>query len=292
MERSTINLLERQKQNKANKISLPRKLLDTAMVKLGLAEKANELLGKVEVTLVPDSKEDKVEIDADHVLDLFMSLFGSGGVGPNGHSGATNLDESDGNGAPEGFFGRVFSIDSDSRTLDATSTNSGKQTPPLPPGTTAAVLHGNAATSKSLLHMNSNTSNLSTTSATSTRSTSLTPNHTPRDAPVLPVSSPEPSYPSYAMDLDENEDEDENIVDMNRNNSYGSNASSTSSTSQISLDNFAPLMPGNLPVPPHLLMDDKSKSNGQYKSHENAAAHLADALKKLRQVCILDISLL
>jgi len=285
VERSTIGLLERQKQNKANKISLPRKLLDTAMVKLGLAEKANELLGSVEVTLVPDSKEDKVEIDADHVLDLFMSLFGSGGVGPNGHSGATNLDESDGSGAPEGFFGRVFSIDSDSRTLDATSTNSGgKQTPPLPPGTTAA-LHGNAATSKSLLqHLNSNTSNLSTTSAISTRSTSLTPSHTPRDASLLPpVSSPEPSYPSYAMDLEEDEEED-NIVDVNRNNSYGSNASSTSSTSQISLDNFTPLMPGNLPVPPHLLMDDKSKSNGQYKSHENAAAHLADALKKLRQV--------
>lgn len=308
VERSTIGLLERQRQNKANKISLPRKLLDTAIVKLGLAEKANELLGKVEVVLVPDKEEDKVEIDADHVLDLFMSLFGSGGVGP----GINGVKETE--GGPEGFYGRVFSIDSDSRTLDATSTLSGKQTPPLTAASTT-VLHGNAATSKSLLqHLNSNTSNASNGSASSatqragrklpseassemlsgTVSASLTPGPTPRDLPRPPVSSPEPSYPSHAMDLDS--DEDEEIVDVNRNNSYGSNtsnvssASSASSASHISLDTFAPLTAGNLPVPPRL-MDDKSKSNGQYKSHENAAAHLAEALKKLRQVRALGVLL-
>lgn len=327
VERSTIGLLAREKQKQqiaSNSINVPRKLLDTAMQKLGLAEKACCLIGNGESDEV-DPATDTVELDANHILELFMTLFGSGGSGSVGAVGGVKSprptaasSSAPKNPPPEVFFGqptRVYSIDSDSQSPHSTQANSStssltKQTS----HTSSSVLRGSAATSSILLHHNSHTSNCSNTSTASVQrdradteemsdgdrqsmdSSNLSPSPSvspsPSPSPATPGQTPTRIYPVtdvnyvYAMDLDE---------DVERNDSYGST---------ISLETFAPLPQGMpIPVPPvkgsssssaksvsnsskvPLLMNGSKPGAAQpNKQHADAAAHLADALNKLRQV--------
>lgn len=121
VERSAIGLMNRQK-TKPSKINVPRKLLDTVIQRLGLGDKCLLENG----CCITDSEHTDteaeaatVELDANRILDLFMTLFG--GAGP-GNSSAPQLPgpgaRSNGTPAP---IGRVYSIDSDTNSLGSST---------------------------------------------------------------------------------------------------------------------------------------------------------------------------
>lgn len=126
MERSAIGLVNRQKQQKAapNTINVPKKLLDTVIGKLGLSDKC--LLENGQCTKGATAPEGNVELDANHVLELFMSLFGNSNGAGGGSSGGPGVGAQAASRQgvpprPDPYFGRVFSIDSDSHSVDSSS---------------------------------------------------------------------------------------------------------------------------------------------------------------------------
>jgi hypothetical protein len=150
VERSTIGLNNRQKQKQQqqqNSINVPKKLLDTVLQKLGLGNGRALENGGVRLRrdddeadvvedgdVSPTSSEARVELDSNKVLDLFMSLFGNAssvqqqghmpGVGRKGATGGNNHNHhmpADATASQDAYFGRVYSIDTDTNSLDSSS---------------------------------------------------------------------------------------------------------------------------------------------------------------------------
>jgi hypothetical protein len=126
VERSTIGLMNRQKAKPAgNTINVPRKLLDTVVQRLGLGDKCLIENGGCNITdsehgANNGNENSTVELDANSVLELFMSLFGGGPVNNNG-SGNPQLPGTDAHASSAQNFGRVYSIDSDTNSLGSSS---------------------------------------------------------------------------------------------------------------------------------------------------------------------------
>lgn len=318
MERSTIGLMNRQKQKQQQKISVPKKLLDTVAVKLGLGERCLIANGcPVAVSGVGQESADSnptVELDASNILDLFINLFGStgGNKQPRGSSSPRGGAVA-GRGGPE--FGRVYSLDSDSSSLGSSpdqrnfirqSSNASdvSQLSGIGGGGGGGASGGhtsNTATSKSLFHTPSSTSGRSgayslpsddgTLSVHGKRSNSEQQDQEEAQAGRTSNSSNSPDEKrdrgdtiSSTMEMEDDED---------RQDSYDSTISLDTSKSQGGRV--------TLPAPPqqqkaqrvaaHPLMLKNTEGAEDCASPpspgQGAAAHLAEALNKLRQVTYL-----
>lgn len=296
--------MNRQKQKQQQTISVPKKLLDTVVVKLGLGDRCMIENGCAALGADQDNNDSNatVELDANNILELFMSLFG--GSGGNGKQQLGGASSPRGTVPNSSEFGRVYSIDSDSNSLESSPDHRHDISH------SAGNVHtGNTATSKALFRLPSNNSGRSAISLPSDDATlsvhgkRSNSEQEVRDARVTGISTPDFFSQSVedrrdrgdtitsAMDMEESED---------RKDSYDST---------ISLDTFQPRQAfgdnngGNIPLPqpaqrgqtgPQPLMIENvlggdADSSVPPSPGQGAAAHLAEALNKLRQVwcCVL-----
>eukprot|EP00428_Durinskia_dybowskii_P078564 CAMPEP_0170361836 /NCGR_PEP_ID=MMETSP0117_2-20130122/4014_1 /TAXON_ID=400756 /ORGANISM="Durinskia baltica, Strain CSIRO CS-38" /LENGTH=931 /DNA_ID=CAMNT_0010616219 /DNA_START=249 /DNA_END=3044 /DNA_ORIENTATION=- len=284
VERSTIGLLNRQKAKPIqNKINVPKKLLDTVIVRLGLGDKLLlENAGSGSSAEEGKDASATVELDANHVMELFMSLFGSStGAAPG--QGTAHGARTGGAARPpvnDPYFGRVYSIDSDSNSVgSSTPDNMFKKQGSNESGTGAAA-------SKAInRHASSNTT------GTGQSGTSL-PSHDGTISLHREGSRGSKRDNDSPQDHDNDNDRrersstleplDMHVDEEDRKDSYDSTISFDTApprNREIAVPTkFAPLMLGDgkghaaddADIPP-------SPGNG-------AAAKLAEALQKLRQV--------
>lgn len=284
--------MNRQKARASATINVPKKLLDTVIVKLGLADKfllENGGSSGQSSQSAEDSNGGNVELDANHVLELFMSLFGSS-------SSNTNLNISNSaagarsaaathTAAADPYFGRIYSIDSDGNSLESSSpehmfTKENRQ------DSGAAHVHHDAAnlfrqaTNKSAMSLPSHDGTVSLQRGNSLASTQSKASDTPPQSQHGQAQQQQAQQQERRDRAGTEEVGDMQVEDVgDRKDSYDSTISLDANNREVAVKSkFAPLMLENLSGHANMGAEVPASPGA------GAAARLADALQKLRQV--------